>query len=233
MIKQTVFSVATDESKITMTGELFEIKDDKLRLVAIDGFRIAMREIKTESICTEQIKKIVPGKTLKEMIKILPSEKEEIIGLYFNDKTMMLETAEFTLVSRLLDGEFMNYEGIINAEYNTVATVSRPDFLTSIARCTIISGKDTKKPPIKLNIGESRVAVSSQTEFGNCYDEIAAEITGAELEMGFNPRYLADALSAIDEDFVSLRLNTPLSPCMIVSEENSAFVYLVLPLRLK
>ncbi|MCL2564502.1 MAG: DNA polymerase III subunit beta [Defluviitaleaceae bacterium] len=229
MIRQTLFSVSVDESKPVLTGELFEIDDNSLRLVAVDGFRVSFRSAELEGD-NANISVVVPGKTLNEISKILPADEESKISLYFTDKHMLIQMDECTIVSRLLDGEFLKYKQILETDSSTVVKIAREEFLKSLERASLIS-KETKKNPVKLEIERDIVKITSNTEMGTSYDELAVETEGEGLSIAFNPRYLIDALKVIDDDDAYMHFTTALSPCIIKGEEGCGYKYLILPLR--
>ena len=233
IIRQTIFSVAVDDSKPVMTGELMEIKDGMLKLVAIDGFRVALREVELVEIDEERKEKVViPSKALNEINKLLPPEKEEMVAIYVSEKHVLFELENCVVVSRLLEGDFINYENIFSSDYSTLVYVNREELLSCVERTSLIS-KEVKKSPVKLNVLPDKMEVTSFTELGNAYDELEVSIDGIPIEIAFNPRYLIEALKAIDEDEICVQFTTPLSPCVIRHEEISSYKYLVLPLRLK
>jgi len=233
MIRQTNFCVAVDDSKPIMTGELMEIKNGSLKMVAIDGFRVALREAELVEIAENRCEKIVvPSKALNEINKLLPVENDESVTVYISDKHVLFGLKNCILVSRLIEGDFINYENVFTSEYTTIIYANKEELLNSIERTSLIS-KEIKKSPVKLNILNDKVEVTSFTEYGNAFDELEISVEGMPIEIAFNPRYLIDALKAIDEDEISIQFTTPLSPCIIKSEEVESYKYLVLPLRLK
>ena len=230
MIRKTVFSVSIDESKPVLTGELFEIENNKLNIVAVDGFRVSYRidEFKDP---VDDISVVIPSKTLNELTKLIKDSDKEII-MYFTDKHVLFEMEDYTIVSRLLDGEFLKYKQIFTEEYTTNIKIDVKKFVLSLERATLIS-TDIRRNPVKLEIGDSKLIITANTEMGTSYDEIEIELEGEALEIAFNPRYLIDALKAIDDDIVNINFTTSLSPCTILGEEPHDYKYLVLPLRLK
>jgi len=229
MIRQTIFSVSVDESKPVLTGELFEIDANSLKLVAVDGFRVAFRSLILDGE-NPDISVVVPGKTLNEISKILPSDSEAKVSICFTDKHMMIQMDECTVVSRLLDGEFLKYKQILEADASTIVKINRDEFLKALERASLIS-KETKKNPVKLDIERDIIKISSNTETGTSYDELTCEVEGEALSIAFNPKYLIDALKVIDDDDTYMQFTTALSPCIITGEENCGYKYLVLPLR--
>lgn len=231
MIRQTIFSVAIDESKPILTGELLHYKDNTLVVVAVDGFRISYRRA---SLAGDKppMSVVVPAKSLNELSRVLPGDGEDEVTFYFTDKRVVFELPRFTFVSRLLEGEFIRYDQIFNEDFTTIVTTERLSLLTGLERACLIA-RDAKKSPVKMEITEESVIITSNTDMGHSYDEIACDIDGQHIEIAFNPRYLIEALRAIDEDRVVIKLTTALSPCIIRGVESDAFKYLILPLRLR
>ncbi len=231
MIKQTIFAVAVEDSKPILTGELIEIKEDCFNIVAIDGFRVAFRKTDLTND-NENISVVVPSKTLNEISRILSDKDDEVISMYFTDNHALFETEEFIVVSRLLEGEFFKYEQSFINEYTTAVEVNRQDFLNSIERATLIS-RDSKKSPVELSIEKEKIVITSNTEMGTSYEEVFVSTEGESLKIGFNPRYLIDALKAIDDETINIKFMSELSPCIIESTDNGNYKYLILPLRMK
>ncbi|MDR1559558.1 MAG: DNA polymerase III subunit beta [Clostridiales bacterium] len=233
MIRQTIFSVAVDESKPVLTGELLQIKDGLVHLVSVDGFRISYRRSKEAEI-DPQISKavVVPAKSLNELGRILPSDGEARLRFYIQDNHILFETANHTLISRLLDGEFIRYNQIFSEDFTTSITISRHQFLMGLERASLLT-RDNKNTPVKLSIGQDTVVITSNTETGTSFDETAADIDGSPLEIAFNPRYLIDALRVIDDENVALTFTGALSPCILRGAAIEYYKYLILPLRLR
>lgn len=231
MIRQTKFSVSTDESKPILTGELIEIKNGYLNIVAIDGFRVSFRR----TITNKEYKNsevVVPAKTLNEIIKILSDKEDSFVNLYFNENHILFELDSCIVVSRILDGEFLKYEQIFTEDYNTKIEINRLDFLNSLERASLIS-KDNKKTPVKLEITKNeKLIITSNTEFGTSYEEVKIDIEGEELNIAFNTKYLIESLKAIDDEFIIIQFITPLSPCIIKGINKDDYKYLILPLKL-
>lgn len=231
MIKQTKFSVSNDESKPILTGELIEIKEGYLNIVAIDGFRVSFRCTKVNKDF-KNAEVVVPAKTLNEIIKILPDKENSIVNLYFNENNILFELENCIVVSRLLDGEFIKYEQIFTEDYNTKIKLNRVDLLSSLERASLIS-KDNKKTPVKLEItNNDNLIITSNTEFGTSYEEVFIELEGESLNIAFNPKYLIDALKVIEDDEITIQFMTSLSPCIIKGIDNNEYKYLILPLKI-
>ncbi|MCL2396914.1 MAG: DNA polymerase III subunit beta [Defluviitaleaceae bacterium] len=231
MIRQTIFSVSQDTSKPVLCGELFEINDGTARMVSVDGFRISLRKYDFDG-CEKVVKVIVPGKTLNEISKILPTDEDATISFYTTDKHILFELDNCTVVSRLLDGEFVNYENMFTKGAETFVTVEKAALFESIERAALIS-RDSKKSPVKLKLEDGQIIITSNTDMGTSYEEISAEQNGPGLEIAFNPRYITDVLKVLECEKVVMEFTTALSPCVIKVEGSEDYRYLVLPLRLR
>ena len=237
MIRQTIFSVSQDNSKPVFTGGLMEFKDGALNLVTVDGFRISFRReavVLPDDMANMDnftLTAVVPGRTLGEIGKILDAEEEGELFVYFTDKHVLFEQKQFTLLSRLIEGDFLRYEKNLSANVATGLTINREELILSLERSMLIS-RDMVRNPVALKIGGDRMVITSNTEQGTIYDEINAQITGDDLAISFNPRYLTDALKAIDDADVAMDFNTSVSPCIIRSAaDNDNYKYLIMATR--
>lgn len=230
LIRQTIFSVSQDESKPVLTGELIEIEDNMISFVSVDGYRISYKQ--TELVSSSCSKKaIVPGKSLGEIAKILVPDEDEKVILYFTDNHIMADINGNIVVSRLIQGEFIKYRQSFTNEFRTSAKINRAEMVESLERASLIS-RDSRKIPVKLEISGNNIVITANAETSDAYEEVAAEVDGDKLIIAFNPRYLIDALKAIDDDEVYMHFNTPLSPCVFKPVEGEDYKYLVLPLRM-
>jgi DNA polymerase III, beta subunit len=229
MITETIFSIALDESKPQLTGELIEINGNQINIVAVDGYRISYKRALV-SETKIPVKVIVPGKTLKEISKIL-SQDEDNVDLYITDKHILFDLQGNIIVSRLIDGDFIKYDQTFTEEFKTRVISDRSDLIASLERASLIS-RDARKVPVKIDIQSDKMIITSQTEMGAAYEEIKIDAEGDTLKIAFNPKYLIDALRAIEDDKISIQFNTALSPCIIKPEEGDIYKYLVLPLRI-
>lgn len=227
IIRQTIFSVSTDESKMVLTGEKIEITDNLLKIVAIDGFRVSYRELNINNNY-EDIEVVVPSKALNEISKII-SDKENV-NLYFTDSHILFECEKCIVVSRLLEGNFLRYEQFFGNESTTKVKVNVKNLLSAIERASLISNQ-LKKTPVLLKIERSVMTINSNTQTGTFYEEIPVETEGNEMEITFNPRFICDALRVIEDEEVKLFFNTNLNPCIIRGIEDNSYKYLILPLR--
>lgn len=230
MIHQTIFSIAIEEIRPILTGELFEIKDNYLNIVSVDGYRVSIRgKVLDENF--EDIAVVIPGKTLSEISKLLMTDNENEVAIYFTDKHILFEMNASIIVSRLLEGDFPKYDQIFSSDYETLIRVNRKSMLSSLERAALIA-RESKKNPIKFSISGTNLAISSNTDLGKVHEEIDIHREGKELDIAFNPRYLIDALKVIEDDDIQLTFTTALNPCIIKDPEKESYKYLVLPIRL-
>lgn len=230
MIDQTIFAVASNDFKPVHTGSKFIIKDHVLSLVSVDGFRLAIRQ----EACSyhDEMDFIVPGKTLGEVAKLLDSEKDEEILIALTQKHIIFRIDEYDVISRLLEGEFIDYKSSIPASATTEVEVNVRELIAAIDRTSLLIN-DRLKSPIKLSIGGGEIRISCATALGKINDVVACETKGDTVEMGFNNRYLSEALRATGCDVVRIMINSPLSPVKITPLEGDSFLFLVLPVRMR
>lgn len=230
MIEKTLYAVSQDDKKPAHTGELFEIWPDKLTVVALDGYRLAIVERPVEA--TKDIRIIIPAKTMTEVLHLLPGDAEEDVHLFANRRYAVFKTGGYTIVSRLIEGEFLNYKNVIPAGHRTLAVVDCRDFIDTIERASLVI-TERMKNPLRVLFENGKVTVRCQTSLGRVVDEFAAKTEGEDVEIGFNNRYLLDALRNADCAQVKFEISGPLSPVKILPVEGDDFTYLVLPVRFK
>ncbi len=229
MIRQTIFSVAQDETRPILTGEMLQIKNNNLNMVSVDGYRISYRQLKLSNE-NEELEVVIPGRTLSEINKILTSEEDEEVTVYFGDKHVLFDLGDSKVVSRLLEGEFLKYEQVFSPDYETKILVDRKNFLMSIERAALIS-REGKKNPIRVEIEKDKMIITSNAELGTAREELEVILEGKEITIAFNPKYLIDALKAIEDDNVCIHFISSLTPCIIQPEEGEHYKYLILPIR--
>ncbi len=227
MIKKTIFSVAVDDSRPVLTGELIKIESNVLNVVAIDGFRVSWQREPIDY--NDNLSMVVPAKALTEVSRLLPDDEESKTNIYFTEKHAMFMFKGCKIVSRLLEGEFLNYENLFNCDNKTELIVNKYSLTSALSRTTIISN-DTKNPRVNMKIGNNVLVIDANDDRGNVHEEIVAETNGDELNISFNSRYLLDILGAVDEDLVSFNFMTEKSPCIVKSVTGKEYKYLVLPL---
>ena len=232
MIKQTIFSVSLDPSKVVLTGELLEISENNLRVVSVDMFRISYRSVELTGDVPDG-SAVVPAKALNELSRAISGDNEEELNFHFTQKRALFSTASFTMSARLLEGEFLRYNQIFNQDFSTMVVINRTQFLGSLERSVLVA-MENRQISITLDIRDDALIITSQSEKGQTYDEIPCETDGTDMTIYFNPRYLLEALRAIDEESVVLKFNTSRSPCTIQSltgETPTDYKYLIVPLR--
>ena len=230
MIKKTIFSAAIKDAKVIHTGVKFEIDENHIRLIAVDGVRLAIRNEDIE-YSGEPLSFVVPAKTLSEVMKLL-SDGEENVNISVGKRHIIFKIGSYDVISRLLDGEFLNYKSAIPSSYKTVASVDTMSFLNSIDRTSLILA-DRLKSPIKCVFANNMIQLSSNASIGASSDKIDVEITGEDCVIGFNNKYMLDVLKVCDTDKVRIMLNGPISPILVVPSEGDSFIFLILPVRLK
>ena len=234
MIRKTIFAVSTEENRPIFTGCLFEVVDNKLNLVAVDGFRLAW---KTKYLQTKvnNFSAVIPGRTLNEINKIILDNFDTIqIGIAKNQALFEMENCK--IVTRLLDGEFLNYSNVIPSMWDTRIRVDKSSIQNCFERVSLISASSIekeKKYPVKVNIEIGKVTISCTNQTGDAKEEMYVSTEGKNLEAGFNPKYFLDAFRAIDDEEVFIDFGTSISPCIIRPIDNGDYIYMILPIRMK
>ncbi len=234
MVKQTIFAVAVTDTKVVYTGIKFEISDNELKLVAVDGFRMAIRK-EFIDYKGENMTFIVPAKTMNEIIKISveeENEEETQISLSIGKRHIIFEVNGYSVISRLLEGEFLNYQSTIPTTAQTSVEVDTRSLIESIERTSLII-TDRTKSLINCVFDTDFIRISSITSLGTANDKVSADVEGSRVEIGFNNRYFIEALRACNTDRVKIILNGPVSPILIAPTKGDSFNFLVLPVRLK
>ena len=228
VIRQTIFSIADNDNNRLMTGELFEINGDELKVVSLDGHRISIRKIQLKDTYEPQ-KVVIPGKTLNEVSKILSGETEKDVSLFFTDNQVVFEFDQTTVVSRLIEGEYFRIDQMLSSDYETKVKVNKKEFLSCIDRATLLV-KEGDKKPIIVNITDNGMELKINSALGSMNEEIDIQKQGKDLMIGFNPKFLIDALRVIDDEEVDLYMVNPKAPCFIKNVEES-YIYLILPVN--
>ena len=227
MIEGTIYAVSTDDKKPAHTGELFSIAADELTIVALDGFRLAITHHPIMS--DSEISIVVPAKTASEAARLMGNSGENI-SVDANRRYVVFSGAGYTVMSRLIEGDFLNYKNVVPEGYKTRVVVDVPSFEKSIERCSVILTERLKNP-LRVTFGDGAIDIRCKTPLGKVNDRIEAEIEGEKIEIGFNYRYLLDALRNTKCDRVVLELSGPLAPVKIIPAEGDDFLFLVLPVR--
>ena len=228
VVRQTIFSISDNDNNKLMTGELFEINGNQLRVVSLDGHRIYIRKIELKEEY-EPKKVIVPGKTLNEVSKILSGGADSLINIYFTSNNIVFEFDNTTVVSRLIEGEYFRVDQMLSGDYETKLKVNKKELLNCIDRATLLV-KEGDKKPIIINILDSNMEIKINSVLGSMNEEIEIEKQGKDIMIGFNPKFLIDALKVIDEEEIDLYMVNPKAPCYIKNVEES-YIYMILPVN--
>lgn len=228
VIRQTIFSIADNENNKLMTGELFEIKDNNLKVVSLDGHRISLRNIELKD-SYEPIKVVVPGKTLNEISKILTGEADKDVTIYFTDKHVLFEFDQTIVLSRLIEGEYFKIDQMLSTDYETKMNINKREFLNCIDRATLLV-KEGDKKPIIMNITDGDMELKINSTIGSMNENIDIQKEGKDIMIGFNPKFLIDALKVIDDEEIDIYMVNPKAPC-IIRDENNSYLYLILPVN--
>ena len=202
VIRQTIFSVSDNENNKLMTGELFQIEENQLTVTSLDGHRISVRKITLQDNYPK-MEVIVPGKTLSEISKILPGEAKDSVNMYITDKHILFEFENTLVVSRLLEGKFYNISQMLSTDYETKIVINKMELLRCLDRSTLFV-KESDKKPIILKIEDGKMDLMISSQIGSMQDQIQMEKEGKDLIIGFNPKFLVDALRVIDEEEITM-----------------------------
>ena len=232
MISQTIFAISGDESKPVHTGSLFDVEGNNITVVSVDGFRLSYRKAEIENDSEEEnFHFVVPGATLKEVDKLC-EESDEEATICVGKKHIIFRMGGTMIISRILEGDFLNYKNASPKSGAFKVRVNRRDLLTTIERVSILVSEKIKTP-IQMKFSEKDLHITCRTPAGSSRDECSLLTRGEELEIGFNHKFIQDALRACPDDEVNLELNTHVAPIVITPPEGEDYLHLVLPVRLK
>ena len=228
LIRQTIFSIADNDNNKLMTGELFQMDGNNLKVVSFDGHRISIRKTELKSFVGPR-KVIVPGKTLVEVSKILSGEVDSEVVISFTNNHIVFEFDQTVVVSRLIEGEYFKIDQMLSSDYETKVKINKREFLSCIDRATLLV-KEGDKKPIIINIKDDVMELKMKSQIGTMDEEIFITKEGKDLLIGFNPKFLIDALRVIDDEEVTLYLMNPKAPCFIRDDKEN-YIYLILPVN--
>ena len=228
VVRQTIFSIADNDNNKLMTGELFEINEDILKVVSLDGHRISIRKIRLKNFYMPK-KVVVPGKTLNEISKILSGDMDRDVHIFFTDKHIVFEFDSTTVVSRLIEGDYFKIDQMLSSDYETKVRINKKEFLNCIDRATLLV-KEGDKKPIIINITDGVMELKINSAVGSMNEEIDIDKKGKDIMIGFNPKFLIDALRVIEDEEVDIYLVNPKAPCFIRDAEEK-YIYLILPVN--
>lgn len=228
VVRQTIFSISDNDNNKLMTGELFDINGEEMKVVSLDGHRISIRNIRLKN-SYEPKKVVVPGKTLNEVSKILSGDADQDVNISFTSKHIVFEFENTTVVSRLIEGEYFKIDQMLSSDYETKVKINKKELLNCIDRATLLV-KEGDKKPIIINITDGNMELKINSIIGSMNENIDIEKNGKDLMIGFNPKFLIDALRVIDDEEVDLYMVNPKAPCIIKNPEES-YIYLILPVN--
>lgn len=229
MINQTFFAIAMTEQRPVHTGSKFDIKNGYFNMISVDGFRLALCKRKIEDIGEKSF--VVPRKTLSELMKIISDDYDQKVSINLSKKHIIFEIDNFTVISRLLEGEFLDYNKAIPSESATQVRINRRIFIECFERVAVIT-EDKLINPVRLLFSDNKVHIDCATALGRIKEVLPASIEGPDVEIGFNNRYLLEALKNCKNDEVIICLNRSENPVKIIPPESDDYTFLVLPMRL-
>ena len=228
MIKGTSFAIAQDEARPILQGILFEVKNKVLNLVALDGYRLAVRSELLD--VDDNIEVVIPGKTLNEVSKIL-EDTSDIVKITFTNNHILFNVGDTKIISRLLDGKFVNYVSLLPQEYKLCVDVKKQDLQNGLERASLMA-KEGNSNLIKLDIQDDNLIITSNSQLGKVREEVTINLQGEELQIAFNSRYLLDVLKNMEEEDIVMEMSSSVTPCVIKGKNLKNGKYLVLPVRL-
>lgn len=230
MIRQTIFATSQDQSRPILTGSLLQLRDNTMTMVSIDLYRVAIRTIDIDN--PQNFKLVIPARALNELMKITANDSnDDQLSIYATEQYIKFMIDDIIVIARLLEGEFINYEQIMPNDYKSLLTCSKASIYAAIDRASLISsyGKNTS---LLFNIEDDNLQISSNVEVGNVSENVAINLEGPLLKIGFNPKYWLEALKVIDSDQIQVELTSNINPCIIRPVGQSNYTYLLLPVRI-
>ncbi len=228
VIRQTIFSISDNDNNKIMTGELFDIKGSMMRVISLDGHRISIRNIELRQDYPDK-KVIIPGKTLSEIEKILSGEIEKTVNIYFTNNNAVFEFDNTIVTTRLIEGEYFDVDQMMSNDYETKLTINKKEFIESIERAILLV-KDNDKKPVIFSISEDILEIKINSTIGSMNEDIGITKEGFDLMIGFNPKFVIDALRVIDEETIDMYFMNSKAPCFI-KDEGGRYTYLILPVN--
>ncbi len=232
MISNVSFAIATDESRQILTGTLLEVSHSEARMVALDGFRLAMQKIFQPFDLPEgqeMMKAIIPGKVINELSRILPDD-ESFCNMNFDQGRMQCLFGNIRLSSVLLAGEYIDYRRIIPVSFQTRAKTNRLNVSDAIDRASLMA-REGKNNLIKMSFRAGKLRISSNAEMGDVEEELEADLQGNDIDIAFNSKYIVDVIRNVHEEDLYMNFNSSVSPCVVMPPSGEEYVYLILPVR--
>ena len=228
LINSVIFAVAVDDSRPILKGVLFEINDNNVRAVALDGFRMAMANKKLVAT-TSNFSFIVPARSLAEISRMLDSDGS--VKVYVHSNNLMVDMIDTVITTRLLEGQFINYRQILNSNFNTTVSIKKSQLEDAIDRASLLS-KGDKNSRVKFDISESSLVLTSDSEIGNVKENITVSTKGADITIAFNSKYFIDCLRATEDEYIKINLSNAISHCIVTPSDNEDYLFLILPVRM-
>ena len=233
MIGKVTFAIALQETRQTLTGCLMEVTADELRLVGLDGFRLALQRMHDTFVLpngVEKISAIIPGRVMNELAHILGDDEDGMATFHIDNTYLMAIVGQTTLVTTLLAGEYINYRQILPSSWLTRVTVKRKELQDAVERASLMA-KEGKNNLIRMKATQNNLKITSMSEMGDVLEDLDANLEGEDIELAFNARYISDVVKNVDEECCTLCMNTNVSPCVVAPLDGDSYLYLVLPVR--
>lgn len=229
MIRQTIFSISSKENNKILTGELFEINNDELRIASLDMIRVSIRKIKLDQ-SYEKIKVVIPGKTLNEISKVMSNDADDMIDISFSKNHVKFEFGDTVMISRLIEGNFFNIDQMLKNNYETKVTVNKNRFYSCIDSATLLI-HETDKNPVVFTMNDDEMKVEIKSSHSSMNEDLPIKKEGNDMQIGLNPKYIVDVLRVVDDEDINMYFFNANSPCFIKNDDES-YIYLILPISI-
>lgn len=229
LINKTIFSVAVDDSRPILKGCLFEISEKEITAVALDGYRLALVHKPVVS-ASSKINCIVPARTLAEISRLL-DDNDETIEVFVQKNYMLVQVGSTKIITRLLDGEFINYKQVIPQTTSTVVTINKKQLEFGLERASLLAKMD-RNNLVKFDIRDNLLTLTSSSDIGNVTENITIALDGKDITIAFNARYFSECMRNIEDEFIKINFTSPIAPCTIEAAEQNEYLYLILPMRI-
>ena len=230
LINRSIFSVATDDARPILKGCLFEISNNTITAVALDGYRLAMAK-KPIISTTAEFSSIIPARTLGEIAKLLEGDDNDPLELLIQKNYMMLNINSTKVITRLLDGEFINYKQVIPQSASTTITINKKQLEYGLERASLLARMD-KNNLVKFEIRDKLLTLTSASDIGNVTENITISLEGKDVTIAFNARYVSECMRIIDDEFIKINFSSSIAPCTITSSQDDEYLFLILPVRI-
>lgn len=230
LIKKTIFSVSSDDARQVLKGILFEIKEETVTAVALDGYRMAVSKKKVERVSAD-MSIVVPARSLSEIAKILSENEDDSISVKVHKNYLMVDKGDTKIITRLFEGDFINYKQIIPTTFETEILISKEKFENGLERAAVMSRQE-KNNLVKFDIKEKILLLTSNSDIGNIKEKITIGMTGRDIAIAFNSKYYMDCLRVIEDDIIRVSFNSATSPCVVTPCDGNDYLFLILPVKM-